>query len=86
VIIHDRNVAGLAAAWARGRTGGCRPKLTQRQRQEAQRMYDSGEHTVEQIGQVLGVSRTTTYRAAHGRARPRCLQWRVTAWQGITSM
>jgi len=26
-------------------------------------MYDEREHTVEQIGQILGVSRTSIYRA-----------------------
>jgi hypothetical protein len=36
---------GLAAARARGRVGGRRPKLTQRQLDQAQRMYDQGDHT-----------------------------------------
>ncbi|RKS80658.1 DNA invertase Pin-like site-specific DNA recombinase [Motilibacter peucedani] len=62
-IIKDRTVAGLAAARARGRVGGRPTKLTDRQRREARRMYDARELTVEQIGEVLGVSRTTIYRA-----------------------
>jgi DNA invertase Pin-like site-specific DNA recombinase len=37
---------GLAAARARGRTGGRRPRLTGDQVRAAQRMYDEGEHTV----------------------------------------
>lgn len=53
---------GLAAARARGRIGGRRPKLTQRQLDLAQGMYDEGRHTVEEIAQTFGVSRPTLYR------------------------
>lgn len=67
-IIRDRTVAGLAAARARGRVGGRPTKLTEHQRREARRMYDARELTVEQIGEVLGVSRTTIYRALSERA------------------
>src|SRR5207245_1726625 len=47
---------------ARGRVGGRRPKLTQRQLDQAQLMYDSGEHTVEEIAATFNVGRTTMYR------------------------
>ncbi|MCA1695230.1 MAG: recombinase family protein [Actinobacteria bacterium] len=47
---------GLAAARARGRTGGRRPKLTGDQVRAAQRMYDEGEHTVAQIAGILKVN------------------------------
>ncbi len=62
-IIRDRTVAGLAAARARGRVGGRPSKLTAEQRRQARKMYDARELTVEQIGAVLGVSRTSIYRA-----------------------
>ncbi len=62
-IIRDRTLAGLAAARARGRSGGRPSKLTVEQRRQARKMYDARELTVEQIGQVLGVSRTSIYRA-----------------------
>jgi len=62
-IIRDRMVAGLAAARARGRVGGRPSKLTAEQVRQARRMYDARELTVEQIGTVLGVSRTSIYRA-----------------------
>lgn len=52
---------GLAAARARGRTGGRPPKLSAEQVQHAQRLYDAGEHTVAQIADLLGVRRTTLY-------------------------
>ncbi len=61
-IIRDRTLAGLSAARARGRVGGRPSKLSAEQRSQARRMYDARELTVEQIGQVLGVSRTTIYR------------------------
>jgi len=56
-------VAGLAAARARGRNGGCPSKLTPDQVRAARRLYDEREHTVEQIGSMFGVSRTSLYRA-----------------------
>ncbi|HKS44990.1 MAG TPA: recombinase family protein, partial [Amycolatopsis sp.] len=52
---------GLAAARARGRNGGRRPKLTADQAATAQRLYDEGEHTVQQIADILGVKRGTLY-------------------------
>ena len=52
---------GLAAARARGRKGGRRPRLTAEQIAHAQELYDAGEHTVQQIAGLLGVPRTTVY-------------------------
>jgi len=62
-IIRDRTVAGLTAARARGRVGGRPSKLSAEQVRQARRTYDARELTVEQIGAVLGVSRTSIYRA-----------------------
>jgi DNA invertase Pin-like site-specific DNA recombinase len=66
-IIRDRTVAGLTAARARGRVGGRPSKLSGEQRRQARKMYDERELTVEQIGRVLGVSRTSIYRALADR-------------------
>jgi DNA-binding CsgD family transcriptional regulator len=62
---------GLAAARARGRVGGRRPKLTQRQLDQAQKMYDEHAHTVEEIADAFHVSRPTLYRhlTAHHEGR-----------------
>ncbi len=68
-IIRDRTVAGLTAARSRGRVGGRPSKLSVEQVRQARRMYDARELTVEQIGAVLGVSRTSIYRAL-GKATP----------------
>jgi DNA invertase Pin-like site-specific DNA recombinase len=52
---------GLAAARARGRNGGRRPKLTPDQARQAQRLYDEGEHTTAQIAAMFAVTRGTLY-------------------------
>ena len=62
-LIQERTQAGLAAARARGRHGGRPPLLTDDQLKTAKQMYERQDMTVAQIGEVLGVSRTTIYRA-----------------------
>jgi DNA invertase Pin-like site-specific DNA recombinase len=67
-LMSERTMDGLAAARARGRTGGQKPKLGTRQIQLARQMYDeTGEdgkrrHTVAMIAAEFGVSRPTIYR------------------------
>ena len=67
-LMSERTMDGLAAARARGRTGGQKPKLTPRQARIAQQMYEEtgpdGEHryTVAQIAAEFGVTRPTIYR------------------------
>jgi DNA invertase Pin-like site-specific DNA recombinase len=67
-LMSERTIDGLAAARARGRTGGQKPKLGPRQVRLARQMYDeSGEdgkrrHTVQEIADEFGVSRPTIYR------------------------
>ncbi|MEA9987275.1 recombinase family protein [Subtercola sp. RTI3] len=52
---------GLAAARARGRKGGRRPKLTPAQAADAQELYDAGNFTVQQIADLLKTPRSTIY-------------------------
>ena len=52
---------GLAAARARGRKGGRRPKLNPEQIALAQQLYDAGERTVQQIADIFKVPRPTVY-------------------------
>lgn len=52
---------GLAAARARGRKGGRRPRLNAEQSALAQQLYDTGDRTVQQIADLFGVPRTTVY-------------------------
>lgn len=67
-LIQERTNAGLAAARARGRLGGRPPQLSADQVRTARQLYDKRELTVEEIGKVLGVSRTTIYRALKTQA------------------
>lgn len=67
-LIVESTLEGLAAARARGRFGGSKPKLSPAQQKRARELYDmkgpDGKrlHTVAEIGQMLGVSRPTIYR------------------------
>lgn len=62
-LIRERTNAGLAAARARGRTGG-RPKALADPKQLAlaRRLYADGETDVATICQTLDISRATLYR------------------------
>ncbi|ANY10706.1 hypothetical protein AFB00_30330 (plasmid) [Pseudonocardia sp. HH130630-07] len=70
-MIVDGTLDGLAAARARGRVGGRPAALSQRQLDTAQQMYDTGQHTVEEIADTFRVGRSTLYRAlyAYGDGR-----------------
>lgn len=62
----ERTMDGLAAARARGRTGGQKPKLGLRQVHLAREMCDEREdgkcpYTVAQIAAEFGVGRPTIY-------------------------
>ncbi|WP_342213892.1 recombinase family protein [Nocardia wallacei] len=67
-LMSERTRDGLAAARARGRTGGQKPKLGPRQVALARQMYDElDEHgkrryTVDRIATEFGVTRPTIYR------------------------
>jgi DNA invertase Pin-like site-specific DNA recombinase len=67
-LMSERTMDGLAAARARGRTGGQKPKLGARQVSLARQMYEeTGEdgkrrYTVAQIAAEFGVTRPTIYR------------------------
>lgn len=60
-LIHANTMDGLAAARARGRVGGRRPKLSADQATLAQELYDKREKTVQEIADLFGVPRTTVY-------------------------
>jgi len=61
-------MAGLAAARARGRTGGRKPKMTPELTGKAQRMYDAKTFTMAEIAASCGVTPMTVYRNI--RVRP----------------
>ncbi|MBP2371754.1 recombinase family protein [Pseudonocardia parietis] len=67
-LMSERTIDGLAAARARGRTGGQKPKLGPRQVALARQMYEETgadskrRYTVAQIAAEFGVTRPTIYR------------------------
>ena len=71
-LMSERTLDGLAAARARGRTGGQKAKLTARQARIAQAMYEEAGpdgrrvHTVAAIAAEFGVTRPTIYRHLAG--------------------
>jgi DNA invertase Pin-like site-specific DNA recombinase len=62
-LIRERTLAGLAAARARGRTGGRPTVWTEEKLRTARAMRESGDYDVAGIARVLGVSRASVYRA-----------------------
>lgn len=64
----ERTWAGPAAAGARGRTGGWPRKLdSARKLAMARALYDDGTHSIQDICQMLGISRATLDRAIRTR-------------------
>lgn len=81
-LMSERTRDGLEAARARGRTGGQKPKLGDRQARLAREMYEAGDLTVAQIAAEFGVTRPTIYRHLdrldESEARDRALHDRRT--------
>ncbi len=73
-LIVEGTLDGLAAARARGRLGGRKPKLTGHQLTIAREMYETvaedgkRKFTVQEIAATFGVSRATVYRHLEGEA------------------
>lgn len=65
-IMRSRTMDGLAAARARGKLGGRKRKLSERQVAEAMRLYNEGT-PVQEIADMFSTSRPTIYRAIEGQ-------------------
>jgi len=61
-LIKERTMAGLAAARARGRVGGRPSVMNAKKIDKARKLYDSRQHTVAEIAEMLDVSVATIYR------------------------
>ena len=64
-IIRERTMAGLAAAKARGRTGGRKPGLSKEAMNKAKQvkiLFEKGDMPMEEIAKAFGISRATGYR------------------------
>lgn len=54
---------GLAAARARGRLGGRKPKLSDAQKKQVKKLYDERELTVREIAEMFSITPPTVYGA-----------------------
>ncbi len=61
-LIQERTKAGLLAARARGRVGGRPSVMNAKKIDKARKLYDSRQHTVADIAEMLNVSVATIYR------------------------
>lgn len=68
-LIRERTTAGLAAARARGRTGGRPTVMTTAKLRAAKRMISAGTPLTE-VASVLGVGRATLYRHLQATSPP----------------
>ena len=62
-LIRERTHAGLAAARARGRKGGRKPKLSAKQIAHARKLLEDRNTTIKDVAAMFGVNRATIYRA-----------------------
>jgi DNA invertase Pin-like site-specific DNA recombinase len=61
-LIRERTLAGLTAARARGRVGGRKPKLSEKQIREIKALLSDPAARVTEIAKRYGVSRVTLYK------------------------
>ena len=64
-----RTKDGLAAARARGRLGGRKPKLSDAQKKQVKKLYNERELTVREIAALFNITPPTVYRALETAAR-----------------
>ena len=61
-LIRERTSAGLAAARARGRLGGAKNKLSEKQSKHLIELYQSKKHPVKDICELFQISKPTLYK------------------------
>lgn len=82
-LIADRTKAGLAAARARGRKGGRRPKMSKSDVKKAVAMLQNPEITKTEVAEHFGVSRVTL-NAALDREQPKTSERPVSSRAAAT--
>ena len=70
-LLRERTVAGLAAAHARGRSGGRSRMMTKANLQAAMAMMADQENAARDVAEQLGVSLSTPYTYIDGKGRPK---------------
>jgi DNA invertase Pin-like site-specific DNA recombinase len=66
-LIRLRTREGMAIARSKGKLRGKQPKLSEKQQKELSRMYDTGEYSISDLGELFSVSRATVYRTLERR-------------------
>jgi DNA invertase Pin-like site-specific DNA recombinase len=61
-LIRLRTREGMAVARAKGKLKGKKPKLSPMQSKELRRMYETGDYSISDLGDLFQVSRPTIYR------------------------
>jgi DNA invertase Pin-like site-specific DNA recombinase len=69
-LLRMRTREGMAVAKAKGKLRGRAPKLTVKQQRELRRMYDDGEHSINDLAEVFSISRPTVYRTLKRASGP----------------
>lgn len=69
-LIRERTQAGLKAARARGRHGGRPKSLAAKKVELLYRLYDGKEHSIREICDILGISKSTLYAYLGQRKEP----------------
>jgi DNA invertase Pin-like site-specific DNA recombinase len=67
-LIRARTRDGMKVAKAKGRLRGKQPKLSPMQEAHLVGLYRAGEHTVSELEELFGVTRSTAYRAVRRAA------------------
>lgn len=70
-LIHERTMAGLAAARARGRAGGRPRVMTKQKLRAAMAMMADRDNAARDVAAQLGVSLSTLYAYVDAKGRPR---------------
>jgi len=68
-LARGRTVEGMRMARVKGRLKGRSPKLPPIGEAHVVRLFEAGEHTTSEIGELLNISRSTVYRAAKRAAK-----------------
>lgn len=62
-LIRARTREGMRVAKAKGRLRGKQPKLSPKQEAHLLKLYRAGEHTIGELEELFGITRSTVYRA-----------------------
>jgi len=70
-LVRGRTVEGMRIARVKGRLKGRSPKLSPAREEHVVQLYEAGEYTTSEIGELLRISRSTVYRAVKRAAKAR---------------